>query len=57
MRSIEVLKMPNHDLDSLWNAELADASDEQPGGLELALTSDLSLAKTNNGCVVRRVLI
>jgi hypothetical protein len=57
VRSVEVLKMPNHDLDSLWNSELADASDEQPGGLELALTSDLSLAKTNNGCVVRRVLI
>ena len=31
--------------------------DPYPGGLALALTSDLSLAKTNNGCVVRRVLI
>ena len=50
--------MPSRDLSQLWVAELgADASHEQPGAVELTLTSDLSLAKTNNGFVVRRVLV
>ena len=46
VRSVEVLKMPSRDLSQLWNAELADTSDEQPGGPTLSLSLTLNLALT-----------
>ena len=54
---VDLLQMPNRAINQLWRDELADSPAEQPGGVEIALTTDLSLAKTDNGTVVRRVLI
>ena len=48
MRSVEVLKMPSRDLSQLWNAELADTSDEQPGGPTLSLSLTLNLTLTSH---------
>ena len=38
--------MPSRDLSQLWNAGLADTSDEQPGGPTLSLSLTLNLAIT-----------